>query len=202
MVVVQLGESMPRGKNREKLIAAGLDLIYRQGFNASGVQEIADRSGVPKGSFYNYFKSKDDFAEQVLERYTEELSAYLEQQWLQTDGSPLERLRSILQTWSEKSWADYDGCGCLTGNLCQELAKQNVQVQQAVDRSFNQVQSYFVACLTEAQAAGELDQKADPERLAAFIYNAWQGALLRSKAQGNTQALSHFQAVVFDLLLA
>ncbi len=201
-MTVQPGDAMPRGKNKGKLLAAGLDLIYQQGFHASGVQEIADASGVPKGSFYNYFKSKDDFAEQVLEHYTEKLSHYLDQTLIQASGSPLTRLRAMVQDWTEQSLTEDKGYGCLTGNLCQELAKQNPQVQQAVDRSFNQLQAYFVACLTDAQAAGELDPNADPALLAAFIYNAWQGALLRTKSQENNEALVQFQTVVFDRLLA
>lgn len=191
---------MPRGKNREQFLAAGLELLYKRGFNASGVQEIADASGVPKGSFYNYFKSKEDFAEQVVERYTQDLSAYLEQTLLQAEGSPLSRLRGMFESWSEK-FATCSVCGCLTGNLAQELAIHNPMIQKVLERSFNRLQSYYIACLEEAKVVGEIDQNADPKLLGAFIYNGWQGALLRAKAQNDMRAIQQFQKVVFEMLL-
>ncbi|MGB3636225.1 MAG: TetR family transcriptional regulator C-terminal domain-containing protein [Rivularia sp. (in: cyanobacteria)] len=192
--------NMARGQNKGKLLEAGLNLLYSQGFNASGVQEIADASEVPKGSFYNYFKNKEDFAVQVLERYTEDLSAYLEQTLLRAEGSPLSRLQSMFENWVQK----LDGyCfGCLAGNLSQELAIQNPVFQKALDRSFNNLQAYYTACLEEAKEAGEIDQNSDPKLLATFIFNAWQGAMVRAKAQGSVEPLQDFQKVVFDILLA
>ncbi|MEO0376789.1 MAG: TetR family transcriptional regulator C-terminal domain-containing protein [Cyanobacteria bacterium P01_A01_bin.17] len=190
---------MPRGKNKEQILEAGLDLLYKQGFNASGVQEIANASGVPKGSFYNYFKSKEAFAEQVLDRYTDDLCIYLNQMLLKAEGSPLSRLQMMFNDWSRK-FVD-NGCGCLAGNLSQELAIQSPVLQEALDRAFNRLQSYYIACLDEAQKAGEIDKNADPELLGTFIYNGCQGAMVRAKAQGNVKALEQFQEVIFEILL-
>lgn len=192
---------MARGQNREQLLQAGLDLLYRQGFNASGVQEIADAGGVPKGSFYNYFTSKEDFAEQVLGLYTETLSTHLERTLLEAEGSPLSRFRSLFQGWVDDHFTGNNGCGCLAGNLTQELATQIPALRSTVDRAFNTLQSYYAACLRQAQDAGEIDRNADTDQLAAFIYNAWQGALVRTKAQGNTKALEHFLDIVFGKVL-
>lgn len=192
---------MARGQNREQLLQAGLDLLYRQGFNASGVQEIADAGGVPKGSFYNYFKSKEDFAKQVLGLYTETLSAHLERTLFQGAGSPLSRFRGLFEGWVNGHFTENNGCGCLAGNLSQELATQIPALRGTVDRAFDTLQSYYAACLRQARDAGEIDADADPEQLAAFVYNAWQGALVRAKAQGNTKALQHFLDVVFGKVL-
>lgn len=193
---------MPRGQNREQLLECGLDLLYRQGFNATGVQEIADASGVPKGSFYNYFKSKEEFAVEALERYAESTCAYLEQALIKAKGSPLTRLRSLFRGWTKALFAENNGCGCFAGNLSQEFANQSPLVRSALDRAFAKMQSYYTACLSEALVAGEIDKSDDPKLLATFIYNAWQGALLRAKAQGNTKPLDQFQKIVFERLLA
>ena len=191
---------MSRGQYKEQILEAGLTLLYQQGFNASGIQEITNASNVPKGSFYNYFKSKEDFAEQVIELYTEEMSTYLERLLLQANGSPLYRLRALFDMWIAQ-YKNGNSCGCLSGNLSQELAIQSPKLQKALDRSFNQLQAYFITCLVEAKEAGEINKNLDSKLLGAFIYNSWQGAMVRIKAQGSSEALEQFQEVVFENLL-
>lgn len=193
---------MPRGMNKEQFLECGLDLLYRQGFNATGVQEIADASGVPKGSFYNYFDSKESFAVQALERYTEFTCAHLDRVLIQAKDSPLTRMRTLFRGWTDALFRENNGCGCFAGNLSQELASQSPVVRLALDRAFAKMQAYYSTCLLQAQAAGEIDKNDDPKLLASFIYNAWQGALVRAKAQHNTKPLKQFQTIVFDRLLA
>ena len=89
-----------RGKNREKILEAGFRLFYERGFEATGIQEITMASGVPKGSFYNYFSSKTDFASGVLQLYGERQSEHLRHNLIEGDGSPLGRLKSLFETWT------------------------------------------------------------------------------------------------------
>jgi len=175
--------------------------MHRQGFSATSIQEIADAGGVPKGSFYNHFDSKETFAAEALDRYTEMGCVYLEAMLAETKGSPLTKLRALFQGMTDRFFHEDKGCGCFTANLSQECANHSTVIQTALKHSFFTIQAHYTACLKEAQAAGELDLRSDPELLAAFIYNAWQGAVLRAKAQGNTKPLEQFQRVVFEQLL-
>ena len=193
---------MPRGRNKEKLLECGLDIMYRQGFNGTGVQQITDAAGVPKGSFYNYFDSKEAFVIQVLELYTAYISAHLETALIKGKGSPLNRMRSLFRDWRESLFGEHGGRGCFAGNLSQEFANQNPTVRRALDRAFAKLEAYYTACLEEAQAAGEIDESKDPKLLAAFIYNSNQGALVRAKALGNTKPLLQFEKIIFEKLLA
>lgn len=190
-----------RGQNKEQLLESGLDILWRHGFNATGVQEIANASGVPKGSFYNYFDSKEAFAIAALERYAEVTCANLEAVLIKGKGSPLTRLRGLFQGWTKTFFQENNGCGCFAGNMSQEFANHSPVIRKALDRAFARMQAYYTACLEEAQAAGEIGESDDPKLLAAFIYNAWQGALVRAKTQGDTTALKQFQKVVFGRLL-
>ena len=192
---------MSRRQYKEQILKAGLQLLYQQGFSASGIQEIANVSNLPKGSFYNYFQSKEDFAEQVIELYTQDLCTYLDRMLFQANNSPIHRLKSLFDRWIAH-YKNGSTCGCLAGNLSQELASQNPKIQKALDRSFNKLQAYFIACLKEAQEAGEIDRSIDSKLLGAFIYNSWQGAMVRMKAQDNANALEQFQQVVFNNLLS
>lgn len=190
-----------RGQYKEELLKQGLALMYLRGFAATGVQDIADTSGVPKGSFYNYFKSKEDFALEVLEHYVDITCERLETILVKGKGAPLTRLRALFDDWiREFTQKRYVG-GCFAGNLCQELADVNPTFRPAVDRAFQRIQSCFTACLREARQTGELPAKADVEELSAFLLNSWQGAVLRMKASASDEPLRKFLQVVFERVL-
>ena len=55
---------------RDRIIETGAEIIHRKGFNHTGIQEILTAAGVPKGSFYNYFKSKDEFGLEVIDYFS------------------------------------------------------------------------------------------------------------------------------------
>jgi len=190
-----------RGQNRDRLLEQGLELFAKQGFHATGVQEIADTSGVPKGSFYNYFDSKEQFAVEVLSRYQDlqcqELGALLER----GPGSPLERLRTLFERWVGGMCDSQFSGSCLAGRLAQELAGEVPEVRPALDRVFNCMRGYISRCLREARDAGELTNGQSEEDLAEFILNAWQGAMQRSKAAGDDGPLRVFVTVIFDQIL-
>lgn len=192
----------PRGNNRENLLTGGTDLIWAQGFHGTGVQEIAAAAGVPKGSFYNHFDSKDDFAVKALEKYAEDFSAHLQQVLLHGDGTPLDRLRRLFDTWIAEVEDGGALRGCLAGNLSQELSLSKPQIQAATNAAFEKLQSHYQTCLQDAQAQGQIAADLDTAALSGFIYFAWQGAILRAKASGSMQPFQQFQSVVFDRLLA
>src|SRR5258705_7163314 len=84
--------SMPRPSMRDQLISSGLETLHRQGFHASAVQDITDAAGLPKGSFYNYFESKEALALEVIDRFGKERAA-LAGVLSDESISPVERLR-------------------------------------------------------------------------------------------------------------
>lgn len=188
-------------RTRDLVIDRGLDLVHERGFNATGVQDIADAAGIPKGSFYNYFRSKEDFAVAVLNRYADAECEELDRRLIRAGGPPLERLRGMYRHWIDVS--DSQGCsrGCLTGNLCQEMASASLPLRAALDGVFRRIEGSLAACLREAQVAGQLSPEADPEQLAGFLYFGLQGALLRAKARGSTAPLRDFQEIVFGSVL-
>jgi len=191
----------PRGKHREHLLAQGLALMYLRGFADTGIQDITDASGVPKGSFYNYFKSKEEFGLAALELYVETMCERLDKTLSKGKSSPLKRLRTLFMEWTQElTQQGYVG-GCFAGNMCQELADVNPTFRPAVDEAFQRLQSYFTACIREAQQVGEVQKKVNAEELAFFLLNSWQGAVLRMKANGSDQPLRVFQQVIFHHVL-
>jgi TetR/AcrR family transcriptional repressor of nem operon len=185
---------------REQLIMAGLETLHRQGFNASGVQDITDAAGVPKGSFYNHFESKEAFAVEVLDRYfrgAAESMAVLSDERI----PPLERLsRYVDRVAAHLAAQQYQGC--MVGNLGTELSDQSRLVRDRLSAIFAAWTRMVENCLREAQQRGELRAELDVGAVAAFFLNAWQGAVLRAKVDKDTAALDQFKAVMFQQLLA
>lgn len=190
-----------RGQNRDRLLEQGLELFSRQGFHATGVQEIADASGVPKGSFYNYFDSKEQFAVEVLSRYQEQQCEELGALLVRGPGSPVERLRALFGRWIGGMCESRFSGSCLAGRLAQELAGELPEVRPALDQVFLCMRGYIASCLQEARDTGELANGLSAEDLAEFILNAWQGALQRAKAAGDDAPLRVFLDIIFDQIL-
>ncbi len=189
-----------RGKNREKIVEAGFRLFYEKGFAVTGIQEIATASGVPKGSFYNYFDSKTEFVSVVLRLYAERQSEYLQRNLIEGDGSPRARLEALFETWKTQFF-EQESLGCLAGNLCQELANNGGEVQATLDGVLNELQAFYVSAVRAIQEAGEISVDLDAENTGAFLFDGWQGAMLRAKATGSPKPFAQFTDLVFGQVL-
>ena len=192
---------MSRGKSRDRLLEVGLELFGTKGYAATGVQDIADAAEVPKGSFYNYFDSKEDFAVAVLERYREQAATHFAQLTSPENTSPLGRLEAFLREMETQMVASSFGGGCLAGRLAQELAGEQVAFREPLCHVFSSMQGAVEQCLRQAQAAGELAADEAPALLAGFLVNTWQGAMLRAKAAGSTAPLAAARQILFSRLL-
>lgn len=191
---------MKRGRHREDLIEKGLQLFASKGYSATGVQDITDAAQVPKGSFYNYFQSKEDFALAVLEQYRSQANEHMAE-LLGGNDSPLRRLRSFFEEGRQKTCAEGFSGGCLAGRLAQELAGEQPAFRPVLDRVFGCMQGRVAGLLQEAGERGEIRPDENPAELASFLLSSWQGAVTRAKAAGHDEALRIFETMVFDRLL-
>ncbi|MFN7962345.1 MAG: TetR family transcriptional regulator C-terminal domain-containing protein [Thermoanaerobaculia bacterium] len=192
---------MPRGKHRDKLLDQGLRLLSERGFGATGVAEVTEAGGVPKGSFYNYFPSKEDFAIEVLSRYQDQACTQMSAVLCNPELAPLERLRRLFESLIEKLAASGFTAGCLAGRLAQEVAGENPTFRKPLEDAFASMRNLVAVCLEQARQAGEIPAEESPERLAEFLLFSWQGAMLRAKAAGNDGPLQAFLDIAFNRLL-
>lgn len=192
---------MARGKNRDQLLGVGLRLLRERGFSATGIQEIADAAGIPKGSFYNYFPSKEAFALAVLECYGEDAASQICRALESAEGTPLQRVRALFE--GQRVRLEQSGFleGCLAGRLAQELAGENPTFREPLEKTFGRMSTCLTSALREAQASGELDSALEVEELASFLVTSWQGALLRAKSTGSDLPLRLFSDFALGHLL-
>jgi TetR/AcrR family transcriptional repressor of nem operon len=188
--------NMARPNVREQLIEAGLKTLHLHGFNGCGVQDITDAAGVPKGSFYNHFESKEALALHALERYWQNGSnrrALLSD----TNLDPVERLRQYFHALSEAVVRDDYQRGCLIGNFSLELSAQSTEVRDRLAAMYAAWTRSIESCVRDAQKAGRLQPRLPAAVLAAFLVNAWEGAVLRAKVEQDRSPLDNFESVVF-----
>ncbi len=191
-----------RANKKAVLLRAGSQVMYRKGYNATGVQEIVDAAQIPKGSFYNYFASKEAFALEAMDGlFAWSLQSY--RQFLSEAGiPPLLRIQRLFKDLSAKLVEEqHCSLGCFLGNLVQEMGDANEAVRTKAEHCFEQYRALLAGTLREAQAQGSLAATRDPEILADFIYNSWQGSMLRMKAAKSAVPLQVFQEVLAEVLL-
>jgi TetR/AcrR family transcriptional regulator, transcriptional repressor for nem operon len=192
---------MARGKHRDKLLDEGLRLFTQHGFTATGVQEITEAGGVPKGSFYNYFDSKEDFALAVLQRYQDQACHHIGSILERQDLTPLGKLRALHENMIEQMAATGFSQGCLAGRLAQEVAGENPILRPHLEHTFSCMRELFATTLREAQRAGELSLDLDIDPLSEFLLLAWQGAVIGAKAAGSARPLRAYMDIAFGQLL-
>ena len=158
-------------------------------------------AGVPKGSFYYYFASKEDFGLAIIDEtateYAEQIDGFLQDQRF----TPLARIKNYLQAGLERIREGQCKRGCLIGTLGQELSSQNETFRARLDAVFEGWKQQFSQCLQAAKNAGELPADADEMQLAEFLLSGWQGAILRAKMQQNVAPLEAFISLLFKHVL-
>lgn len=195
---------MPRASDpdvRPRLLAAGLALMQRSGFAGAGVREITEGAGVPKGSFYSYFPSKERFAVAVLRRYWEPIDRELLPGLTDTAHAPRERLVHFFRALGDEHEAQGFLLGCFVGRASLELAGSSDVARAELAAILDQWDTAVAGCISEAQRAGQVRRGADPAALAAVVVEAWQGAVLRGKIDRTRLAYDRFENLTLPALL-
>lgn len=183
---------MPRPSHKDKIIESGLAVFHEFGYHASGVQTVVDHAGVPKGSFYNHFKSKDDLGLEVLEAY-----------WRQFDDaraalrdpaqSPLDRIEAHLAAFTVTQ------SGCLVGNFTSEMANEP-QFCDALKEVYVNWTADFETCIRQGQEGGSIRDDQSAKVMAEFIVAALEGSVLKRKVEDNAQNLIDFRKTMLAFL--
>ncbi|MBE9061641.1 TetR/AcrR family transcriptional regulator [cf. Phormidesmis sp. LEGE 11477] len=193
---------MKQTTKRNELIQAGREIIVRQGFNAAGLNSILTTADVPKGSFYYYFKNKEEFGLAIIEDFATEYQAKLQATVNNHQLSPLQRLNSYFAAGQTEMEACECVNGCLIGNLAQELAAQSDVFRDRLNQIFSEWEAQIARCLEAAQATGDLSVDIDATQLAEFVLAGWQGAILRAKVTRSTEPMQAFVETLFQHVLS
>ncbi|MCW2557138.1 MAG: TetR family transcriptional regulator [Mycobacterium sp.] len=195
---------MPRPPNpdvRRRLLDAGLDRVHARGFAASGVKDITDAAGVPKGSFYAYFPSKEAFSAAILEHYWSDIEARL-LPILTGDGPAQQRITGFFHALADEHEAREFLLGCLIGNLSLELGGSSEPARAELVRILDRWGEALTACVRSGQGdSGGIRADLDAAELASLLIEAWEGAALRGKVTRSRAPYDRLEAVTIPALL-
>lgn len=182
-----------RQEMRQQIIRKGLRPLYRQGYNATGVQEIVESANIPKGSFYNYFKSKEDFAVACMQYFTTREVETMQSTLSDLQYSPLDRVRLLYQKKIDYlSKTSRFSLGCFLCNMTLEMADVSEVIAEEAARCFEKEYQPMITCLHEAQTSGDISADTDVVQLVHLIRNCWLGALVMMKAEKTEKPLEDF----------
>lgn len=178
--------------------------MHRTGFAAAGIRDITEAAGVPKGSFYSYFVSKEEFAAAVLVYYWDpiqrDLLPLLDDDPLEAVPAPARIARFFRALADEHESHDF-ALGCLVGLFSLELGASSETAKRELDRIFQQWEEALAQCLRTAGTDGGPYDDRSPDEVAALLIEAWEGAALRGKVARSRVAYDRFEHTVLPLLL-
>ncbi len=184
---------------REKLLEEGMTLLSEHGYHGTGIKKILDTVNVPKGSFYNYFDSKENFVSEIIKRYNREFVEKLDAYVSSTDDDPVTVIRNIYQfiiAELEKNGMQ----GCLVGNLAAEIGTSSESCRMQMQEALAASKKRLTALLADGQRKGLLRADLHASALADIFWSTWQGGLLKMKVDGNTDHLKEIVSIMLDSL--
>ncbi|QCP49564.1 TetR/AcrR family transcriptional regulator [Trinickia violacea] len=185
---------------RQHILDTARPIMLSKGFSAVGLNEILSAAGIPKGSFYHYFESKEAFGGALLESY---FSAYLERMdelFVRPGGTAAERLMSYWEDWRDDQESDDIACKCLVVKLGAEVCDLSEPMRAVLQEGTERIVARIAGCIEAGVADGSLKDFDDPHRTAATLYELWLGATLLDKIGYNRQPLDAAMAATRIIL--
>ncbi|WP_461536615.1 TetR/AcrR family transcriptional regulator [Spongorhabdus nitratireducens] len=175
--------------SRQSILEQGVELLSEQGYHGTGLKQILDAVKVPKGSFYNYFPSKEHFVAEVIRHYADRMTTQLEAGIGASKASPAETIHNIYSFIIQ--YLQQDDCrkGCLLGDLTAEVGGTHPLCTEALQEGRQAWLSHFVVLIEQGQQQGEFRQDISAAELTELFWNLWEGGLLQMKLEGSAEAL-------------
>lgn len=187
----------PKQIKKDRLLDQGVSLLLEKGYHATGLKQILDTVQIPKGSFYTYFNSKEQFAAEAIRHYIEpfiqRLSGHLQNPEL--DGLAALKIY-YMELIEEVAKSGFKG-GCLLGNLMGEIGDTSSICRDALLDAVERYSNLQRTALERGQQQGTVRLDKSAKAMADLMLNGWQGALLRMKVE---QSIEPLKAVCQDLL--
>jgi TetR/AcrR family transcriptional repressor of nem operon len=186
---------------KQRILKAGAKIVLQKGFYDTGLAEVLQAAKVPKGSFYFYFKNKEDFGLQLVDYFAGQLQERAQEFYNDAELTFPEKIRHLF-AWQAEAFNknDFKG-GCPIGNLALEMGDRNPLFRKKLDQVFTAMKKGLTGLLEQAAQKGEISRTLDIEETAEFILYSWEGALLQMKVSKSTKPHEVFDRMIFERFL-
>lgn len=197
-----MATTVRRTNNRERILHTAREMLYRQGYNGTSVDDIVEASGVSKSNFYYHFPSKEDLGIAVLSLRREEMESLLRRTLRDEGRSPASRLAAFLTAILDHQESDLDRHGCPFGNLAAEMTDHSERIRCFLSGLFADLASELADVIRVGQASGQIRRDVDPVELATLILQAVQGMQLIMKCDKDARPARMSGALLVELMKA
>jgi TetR/AcrR family transcriptional regulator, transcriptional repressor for nem operon len=171
-----------RSKNstRDRLVEAALYLFWLQGYAATGIAQILERANAKAGSFYYFFKTKEELLLAVLDFYIRSLDPVVIQPVFNEIEDPVERIFGILDFYRKNLLSTGCTYGCPIGRLALEISEEQFRVHKRLADNFDGWTMAIQRCLEDARDRfpGDTNLKT----LSQFVLTVMEGGVMQSRA--------------------
>ena len=186
----------------DSLLAKGIELLWSKGYNATSVNDIVKAAGIPKGSFYFYFESKEDFTVKAIDKYFSLNFAPVKEVLQNKSVSPKQRLCDFYEFRHNMMKNEMDcKMGCMAANLGSEMSEHNEKIRTSILVKEQMILSLITEVIQEAQDYGEIDNALKAEDIAAFVEDAGKGAMVSMKEMKSSYPLDNLMNIIRNTLL-
>ncbi|MCO6044185.1 TetR/AcrR family transcriptional regulator [Aeoliella sp. ICT_H6.2] len=186
---------------RQRIIEAATRAMIEKSYNGVGLNEILSSAGVPKGSFYHFFKSKEQLGIAVVEKATADKCKRLREHYSNRNLAPLARLQGLFQEVRADIVEGNVRSECVMCKLALEQAALSDLMRVAIRSGYDQFRALTAQVLREAQSEGEIDANLDAESLSDFLTVSFQGAMIRVEIDNELKPVDNFLHYAFEVLL-
>jgi len=177
----------PNQDMRQHIIDVAKSLMTHKGYTAVGLMEVLKAAGVPKGSFYHYFTSKEEFGQALLDEYFQEYIGRVDVV-MAAQGTGAERLLGYLRYWAKTQAFDHPDEKCLVVKLGAEVCDLSEDMRGVLEEGTTLIIERITRCVQQGMADGSITSTQDAETLAESLYQLWLGASLLVKVRNTTAA--------------
>lgn len=189
-----MGVSSKHIEKSDYLIEKGLSILWSKGYNGTSVNDIVNAAEVPKGSFYFYFESKEDYVVKVLEKYFENKRAnIIKDIFNDADTAPKECILNFYKL-RVKYIKEQLKCtlGCMGSNMGTEMAEHSEKIRTTIVAEERKIRLQVVEVVQKAQEAKEITNPIDAEKIVDFIEDSFKGMLTSMKETKSSEPLDNF----------
>jgi TetR/AcrR family transcriptional repressor of nem operon len=188
---------------REALIQAGIEQLSVHGYHGTGIKQILDQVGVPKGSFYNFFGSKEAFVDELIGDYSNGFLTQIKQYVVGAgkDLSPVNQLRAISRySLGQYKEADFKK-SCLVGAMAAEISTESQMCRLSLEKAGQQWHGFFTSVFAQGQLAGEIRADMTASDIASIYWATWEGALINMKISADIKPAEKIMDLMLTTLL-
>ncbi|AXL87438.1 TetR family transcriptional regulator [Streptomyces sp. CB09001] len=189
-----------QGDTRRSILDAAQRIMARKGFSAVGINEVLTAAGVPKGSFYHFFGSKDAFGEAMMRAYFTDYLADMDRILAEPGLTSAQRLMNYWQNWRETQSLDECQGKCLAVKLGAEVSDLSEAMRLALKEGTIAIVDRLERTITAGLKDGSIAVDATPRETARVLYDMWLGASVMTKIHRDIGPLDTTTTVTRQLL--